>query len=588
MFRSKGMVVKKQVAVRGIVSFATTGFIACSPVNTPPEQAGPSVVISAAVNCATPKPLTPADFLPTLRTHGVQTVGGIRNMPVALSALADSRFTSELDLESAAIAAADTPTELAHLDTKFSNAWQAVRRPAGASGIVHVAWTVGWDRRIDDACVPPRAQAVANGDGVALIHERLGAGWAQPATASKRVLTMARWLDRLVPTMMGHLGLCDDVDPPTQPWCYPSAFEFNYGSDPFGAGGWAWSDRQRWVEGYRLFAAAIRSEFPLPANTVAIWGPGVPEDSETGGHSEALRYFLDDIVSSHTPLTAVSVDITAASPKAARDIAMRVREEATSRQIRSDFTNEPVRLAVTDLQMDPESWPAHTHGDIAAQAVWLATFYLGSAILLRDAAEIVYLGRAMAVVPDCKPASGEPLATPADLVYSGQPGVADEARAAASWFLGPYHRFLGAGEYQLLVSGEQEGVVSHITAGTCGPTGATGKQQLCLGGRQPDCLEQDKATPEFARVPAGLPRALNILAADRRLPTAKLGPVVYRVTVPKDVTQAFVRHAHYDSTSPTWTTQEFDYAEMVPVSDGLLEVSFDGPSPGMFFAQAFF
>jgi hypothetical protein len=505
----------------------------------------------------------------------------------------DPRFDRRLDLASAQSSTALTPTDAEAMKVPFILGLGAA---AGVAPLRFIqSWNVGFGSDAQSTCTTSEFIAAPGLDGRHEVRAIQQSGKQDLSQAAAGAADAMNWVDRRLPGLLMQSGLCpksaDASDPQSLPWCWPTILQVEYGRDPFGTGGWSWSDKQDWLAGYAALLAAVRIPFSLPGNGVPVGGPATPERADASSNSQAMEAFLDFLAASKAPISFLSAEITAATPKGVAAVVSRLSASADSRGLKSDFYKHlPIR--VSDLRMDPDSWPVATKGDYALQATWLGSFYLGSAILLAGKTDTLTVGRTAPLTADCGQA-GDPRSTwPADLRVFGVAGIADGTPSAASWWIMPFRRATGGFEVQRLLQEEKEAIYVLVTTAYCNESTDGKPRGICNPGQSLTCDKGFWDTdPEYSssssHLPPGTTRTIRVVVADMHTPDSPLGSIEVQAQLPPGVTSAFVRQSSMAGRA-TWTKFAYDREQTVAAPDGIVRFQFDAGGPSMHFAEAYF
>ncbi len=507
----------------------------------------------------------------------------------AVNARVDARFDRRLELASAAASTSATPTGLEDTKVPFL---VGIEARAGVRPMRSIEnWNVGFGSDPSRTCAAAEHLAVPgepDAREVRVLQQR-----PSPASSAGTVAHAMAWINwdvRLALMLAKQCPVDDDgLSPSSETWCWPRMFQVEYGRDPFGAGGWAWSEMQDWLSGYGALADAVRQRFPVPANDVSVGGPSTIEFASQPANSPEMAAFLAYLATTGRKISFLSAEIEAADPAGVVRVIDRMRSAADAAGIQPDRSVR-LPLHVSDLRLDPSAWPESIRGDFDLQSTWLGAFYLGSAIMLEGKAELLTTGRTEPFVSDCGEAGDPRNLWPADLRAFGRPSVADGTPTAASWWFLPFIRTEFPANKRTLLQQSRENVHVLVTGMQCGASLGAELAPLCTKGES--CAESKwelaQLSDPASKIPPQMTRVLRILVSDMRAPDANSGALEIATTLPPGVDQAFVRQMSMTGRPATWQHFTFDAQTLVTPTGGNVVVRFEGGSPAMHFAEVFF
>lgn len=248
-----------------------------------------------------------------------------------------------------------------------------------SAGVNYPLWTAAYDLGDGSGkCVYENGQQKGKPIDNALLY----------ATIIMRIATYFN--DNLPNDNQKNVAACKSSAPPWD--CSFSLLNFEYGRDPNGAGGYTDATKNKWLDGYKQLATAIRAKYPAKGNDVNIVAPsvvihGVADADPANPKRNWIYDFVDFVAANKLPLSHLSFEVEAATPVEARKIVQFVSKYAALKGLKYEKDlhgidgTGPIPLWVTDLRLTKTDYPATVAADPDRLSAYKGAFYAACKIM---------------------------------------------------------------------------------------------------------------------------------------------------------------------------------------------------------------
>ncbi len=446
---------------------------------------------------------------------------------------------------------------------------------------------------------------------------------------AKVVRRVVEWYGIEFKEKMTKAGSCSPpAGTPLSWYCSSAILNIEYGRDPSGAGGYTEETKQWWLKGYKAFAGEIRGRFAYPAasgSPVLLFAPSVVVrgkvtiENTTGTGRSWLYDFIDYVKNEKLPLSFLTVEIEAATPVEAADIAKAIRAYADQKGLKNE-DGDPIPLFVTDLRLQESKVPVSLRNDPVRMSAYRGAFFAATKALWQGVVWGATVGRAVRFpTADLKQLTIDQAATTAlqsdlmwfeaDLGTSGKPAPSPASLKPAAWHsFWFYDGFLGGGGGSLdTLCGKKadcndiaaEAQAKSIVLSGHGPDalGLSGTvksdpvrgliviatREKCVSyladslGVPVDCVTGDHAKA-FPAVSANRKSVIRVFLADLNVTEDSKETLKHNIRVevqglPSDVRSVGFRWGRMDGATPTWNSHDFPDQGLLDVKDGAFHIN---------------